>query len=485
MSNFIVNFSLKTLKFQEDILEKRFEIARKIYNSLLGKTEKRYKQMVRTKEYKMIKQNLSEVYKSNRDENEKMKKELLKSLNFLYKKYRLSEYEFHSDVKNYQRHFKKNIDSHVAQKIASSLWKAFEKLLYADGAKLHYKRYGAMMSVEGKTKDAGIRIKNDKLHWLGLEIPIHIDYTNEYEYLSMQNEISYLRIVRKFVRRKYKYYVQIVFKGYPPNKKELKIGDVGLDIGTQTLAIASESRVKLLELASEISVLEREKRVILRKLDRSRRAMNPLNYNEDGTIRSQGNKKVKWIKSNRYKKQESKLREIYRKQKDVRKYSHERLANEIISLGSDVYVESMSFKGLQKKAVKTEKDDKGKFKRKKRFGKSIANKAPAMLIEIIDRKLKYHGKRINKIDTWSVKASQYDHEEDSYKKKKLSQRWTEVAKIKLQRDMYSAFLIMNVNSDLKSINTEKCKERFNIFVNMHDEEVKGLRGKKNLSSMSI
>ena len=147
MSNFIVNFSLKTLKFQEDILEKRFEIARKIYNSLLGKTEKRYKQMVRTKEYKMIKQNLSEVYKSNRDENEKMKKELLKSLNFLYKKYRLSEYEFHSDVKNYQRHFKKNIDSHVAQKIASSLWKAFEKLLYADGAKLHYKRYGAMMSV--------------------------------------------------------------------------------------------------------------------------------------------------------------------------------------------------------------------------------------------------------------------------------------------------------------------------------------------------
>lgn len=36
----------------------------------------------------------------------------------------------------------------------------------------------------------------------------------------------------------------------------------------------------------------------------------------------------------------------------------------------------MNFAGLQKRAMNTEKNDKGKFKRKKRFGKSLANKAP-------------------------------------------------------------------------------------------------------------
>ena len=43
MTNFIVQFPLKTEKYQEDILDKRFEIGRKIYNSLVNVTQKRYK----------------------------------------------------------------------------------------------------------------------------------------------------------------------------------------------------------------------------------------------------------------------------------------------------------------------------------------------------------------------------------------------------------------------------------------------------------
>lgn len=35
MANFVVQFSLKTEKYQETILNKRFEIGRQIYNSLL------------------------------------------------------------------------------------------------------------------------------------------------------------------------------------------------------------------------------------------------------------------------------------------------------------------------------------------------------------------------------------------------------------------------------------------------------------------
>lgn len=221
------------------------------------------------------------------------------------------------------------------------------------------------------------------------------------------------------------------------------------------------------------------------KMDSSRRCTNTNNYNTDGTIKKQGNKKVFWYKSKRYIKLQNRLKELYRKQADIRKYQHECLANYIVSLGNRVYVEKMSFKGLQKHQAKTEKNDKGKFKKKKRFGKSLASKAPAMLLTIINRKLSYNNNSLIEIDTCTVKASQFNHIDQSYKKKKLSQRWNDFNGIKVQRDLYSSFLIMNINEDLKSFDINKCNERFDTFLKLHNLEVKRLKGQKNLSSVAI
>ena len=316
---------------------------------------------------------------------------------------------------------------------------------YKNGKTVHYKKYGSVNSLEGKSNKSGIRFKNDTIIWNGLKIPVVINYDNYYEHQAMQADIAYCRIIRKFVRTKYKYYVQIVFKGNPPTKIDTETGeikhclgqgDVGIDIGTSTIAYSSETDVKILELADKVQNIANQKRRLLRKMDRSRRTTNPNNYNEDGTIKNQGSKKVIWNKSNHYIKYQKELKELNRKQADVRKYQHECLANHIISLGDNIYVETMNFSGLAKKSSKTEKNDKGKFKKKKRFGKSIANRAPAMLLDIIDRKLSYYGKRLIKIDTWSAKASQFNHFEGTYNKKALSQRWNNFNGIKVQRDLY-------------------------------------------------
>ena len=69
----------------------------------------------------------------------------------------------------------------------------------------------------------------------------------------------------------------------------------------------------------------------------------------------------------------------------------------------------MNFSGLQRRSKKTEKNDKGKFKKKKRFGKSLANKAPSLLLTIINRKLGYYGEKLIEINTFEAKASQFDH----------------------------------------------------------------------------
>ena len=484
--NCIVQFPLKTEKYQEDILDKRFEIGRQIYNSLVNITQKRYREMVKTKKYRSLISQLSG--------DKRRDKPIWEQINDIRKQFGMSEYSFYCDIKQLQHHFSDNIDSLTARSIASNLWRAYEKLFFGNGNKIHYKKYSTLNSLEGKSNSTGIRFKNDAIIWNGLKIYVVIDYDNYYENQALKSEIAYCRIVRKFVRKKYKYYVQITFKGNPPIKVDNETGevkhcigegDVGIDIGTSTIAYSSATDVKILELADKVQNIENQKRRLLRKMDRSRRATNPNNYNEDGTIKKQCNKKMVWNKSNHYVKYQNQLKELYRKQADVRKYQHECLANQIISLGDNIYVEKMNFSGLAKKSTKTEKNDKGRFKRKKRFGKSIANRAPSMLLGIIDRKLSYYGKRLIKIDTWSAKASQFNHFEGTYNKKKLSQRWNDFNGINVQRDLYSAFLIMNTAEDLKSFDINKCNERFENFYQLHNLEVERLQEHKNLSSIGI
>lgn len=66
-------------------------------------------------------------------------------------------------------------------------------------------------------------------------------------------------------------------------------GKVGLDIGPSTIAIVSHQDVKLLELADRVHDIEKQKQLLLRKMDRSRRATNIDNYNKDGTIKKSKN----------------------------------------------------------------------------------------------------------------------------------------------------------------------------------------------------
>ncbi len=498
---YTLSLKLETELYQEDILNKRFEIARKMYNSLLAKVLKRYNKLIKTKEWIDNQLNIK-----NNFNNKKNCKEFYSIKNKLLKEYNLNEYSLHKDIKTMQHKFKKNIDSFTAQKLASRLWIAFEDLFYGNGEKVHFKSYNqGLFSLEGKSNKTGIRynLKNNTLEWNKLIIPVKLNKKNNYEIDSLKNEIKYCRIKRIFVKNKYKFVLQLILDGEPPLKYNedtgeikhcLGEGKIGIDIGTQTIAYSSDKEVKLLELAPNVKNIEKEKRRLLRKLDRSRRETNKNNYNENGTIKKgifiNGKKeKLKWYKSNKYLKISNELKNIYRKQADIRRLDHNIMANEIIKLGNIVLVEDMNYKALQKRAKKTEKNEKGKFKKKKRFGKSLANKAPSMFLTILDNKLKFLGGELIEVNTYKVKASQYNHLNDEYNKKKLSQRWNyfeyEGKELKIQRDLYSSYLIKNVNEDKESINKELCNEGFKNFIMLHNKEIEKLSGLKNINSMGI
>ncbi|SHJ99123.1 hypothetical protein SAMN02745227_01240 [Anaerobranca californiensis DSM 14826] len=469
MSNFILTLKLKTQPYQGDILDKRFNILRQMYNACLGHLLKQYKEMINTEEYKYI---VNQGKGSTRN----------KQLQELNNKYGLTEYSLHRYIKPMQHHFKENIDSFTAQKIATRCFNAFKKYMFHEAEKVNFKKYGELNSVEGKSNKTGIRFKDNILYWNGLEIPVIIKKNDIYAQEALKNKIKYCRIKREIIKGKYHYYLQLVLEGVPPlkiNKKTGEIkgrttnGKVGIDIGTQTIAISSDYEVKLLELAPEVVNIDKEIRRLQRYMDRSKRVNNPNKYNKDGTIKKSN--KDKWHFSKRYMKGKYNRLELYRKQREIRKQNHCKLANYLITLGDEFYVEDMNFKGLQKRAKETTVNEKtGKYNSKKRFGKSLANKAPSMFLAILSNKLKYQNNQLIKVNTKELKASQFNHLNCEYNKKKLSQRWNDLNGIKVQRDLYSAFLIQHVNDDLKTINIELCNKNFNRFLEFHNKEVERL-----------
>lgn len=317
---YILTLKLDAEIFEENILNKRFEISRQIYNSVLNVSLKRYKEMIKTKRWRENQTNISNIYKNEKDKNKakKLAKQYFKIKINMLKEFNVSEYSFHNDVKNMQKHFKDNIDSFTAQKIAYNVCKAYNKLLYGNGEQLHFKKYNEdLNSLEGKSNKTGIRYKleDNLLEWNGLFIRVQ-SKLNNYEISALRNKICYCRITRKFIRGKYKYSLQLVLEGVPPTKYnpntgEVKngigYGDCGIDIGTKTIAYVSDYNCGLYELAPNVQNIENKKRY----MDRSKRSTNPNNFNDNGTIR-QG-VKLMWNYSKGYIEAKNELKDLYRK----------------------------------------------------------------------------------------------------------------------------------------------------------------------------
>lgn len=477
---YVLTLPLKVETWQAHILEKRLNIGRYIYNACLGEAWRRYKYMIRNPRY------WEAVHMPKGKERNQL-------LNQFKEQYGVRKFDLNMYVQEMGRTFKRNIGSQMAQNIAERAFRAVEKVMYGKGKKVRFCPEGQFFSVEEKTNKTGFRYFPDKkrMEWLGLILPVVLKNHDEYAHLALQDKIKYCRLVKKVIRGKNRYFVQFVLEGFPPKKRKQnhsldENARVGLDIGTSTIAIASEKEVKLLELAEGLSIEEHKKRILQRKLDRSRRANNPTKYNEDGTINKSN--REKWIHSENDKKTRKELAEVSRKVADKRRLAHNILANYILSLGLDVRVETMNFKGLQAKAKKTEVSEKtGRYKRKKRFGKSVANRAPSMLLSIIDNKLRYFGLELKKIDTAKVKASQFEHFTQTYVKKPLWERWNHFQQGKIQRDLYSAFLIMNTKDNLCEIDIERANKTWNSFFNQHEQEIERIKqlNKKQLSSIGL
>lgn len=478
----VLTLPLLTEPWQEHIIETRFKIMEHLKNSLIAMELRKYRNIARTKAFRELEKRIAEA-------KDKERKALFHERQAILRDAGFSEFDFINDMTPMQKHFQEHFAAQIAHKAASDVWRAFDKFLFNTGREVHFVQRGTLESIACKKIGNGMNYRGGYFEWNGGQspnkIPLKIrvvDPDTEYEAQMLKKPMRYLRIVRKWMKTRYKYYLQITLAGQPvPKVRPIGKGRVGIDIGPRTAAIVAANQVELRELADQINENHNRKCQLQRKLDVSRRRTNPEQFNTDGTIRRYPKgQRPRWIQSKNYRELRGKVRELERKNADIRKYQHTCLANHILSLGTEVYVENMNFSGLQRRARETERTASGRYKKKKRFGKSLAQKAPSMFLTILKNKLaSVPDGQYQEVFTASFKASQYDHTDGSYKKKLLRERWARLANgDQIQRDLYSAFLLMNSQPDLYSTDPDLCEKTYAQFKAMHDREIANLHNSK-------
>lgn len=329
--SYVLTLKLNTSPEQDVWLSHTFWCGQQIYNVLVRHCKKQLRKLIQDPEYRDLLVARKESGLSKADKNR-----INQELADIRIGYGLSEYQLHAYVSVQQHRYKKSIDSDVAQKIASSVWRSVEKYLFDNGKCIHFRKYDEFESMEGKKNTSGMRFKDGRLHWRGQVIQPQI--RTDYDRKALKSRVKYCRIQRKPVGTKYHYYLQLVLEGKPPVKHPVGHGTAGLDIGISTAAIVTKDSCKLTVLSSDAKDHSAQIRRTQRAMDRSRRITNPDNYLPDGTVRKGARK---WIRSKHYRKLQFRKKSMERRHADAINTGHHRLANEIASKADTAYVEKM------------------------------------------------------------------------------------------------------------------------------------------------
>lgn len=356
---FVVEFPLKVNRRDKARLEQRYKVACQYYNGLVDITQKKYNQMINDKNYKSLSSELDSKLKDKKLIASKMKglsessftyKNLSKSLKVVEKEIKginsklskirkdfgFTENGFRALVTEESlKFFTKNLDTRTARFLAENLFKSYETYMFHGGKKIHKKKLNELNTIGNRDVKQSLRVKgecnsksdyNAYVVWGSgmkgsvkpLKLPIIIEKNNDYEFNSLfvkkngvyeLNTIKVVSLVRKFIRGKYKYYVQITFQGKSPKRlikkssKNVKNvnGQVGIDIGVSTVAVVGDNNISYEKLAIDgQEQIVNEIKVLSQKMDRSRRMLNPQNYNADGTIKEIVGENRKWNYSKNY-----------------------------------------------------------------------------------------------------------------------------------------------------------------------------------------
>ena len=448
-------------------------------------------------------QRLIEAYRTASDKDKKAASD---ALNSLIAQYGLTEGSLQSYIKVWHRQYRHIVSSHQAQEEASRVYAGVEKVLYGNGKDVHFKKYQEMLTIASKSWNGvqyldplhtGYYKKSvspkypEEIFYHGEHFRIVIDWDDPYVKESLGHPVRYVQIERKMFPSGWRYYVILYLEGEAPLKHTSVTGTAGIDPGISTEAVVFDDECILAELAPKCKDYNKRISIKARQAERSLRLANPNNYDADRRLKKG---KHTWVITKSCSRRKRELKSLYRKKAAYTKQSHEELANVLVKRANIFLTETMDWKALQKRSRKpperrqeapavTKKNGSVKqvrrFKKKKRFGSSIRDRAPSEFLAVLQRKCRQRRGDVITVDTKVVRASQYDHVTDSYKKVPLSCRMKEVGGHRVQRDLYSGFVIKHVMEDNRTVDRKACIRDFEAFLKAQDKCISGIKTSGN------
>lgn len=273
--SFVCELPLRVKPPEARVLLVRLEAARQLYNACLGEAMRRLRLLRESRDYR---KGLKVKDREERAERVRGARE---------------EHGFtDAGLQGYAVRVRRSwigehLDVHVAQKLGTRAFRAAERVLLGQARKVRFKGRNQMDTVEGKSNEAGIRWRDGVVEWKGLALPAIIDLRDPVVAHALTCRVKYVRLVRRKMGGRDFFFAQLVLEGMPYQKPEnrLGVGVVGLDLGPSVVARVSEQEAHLDRFCDELDPREAEIRRLQRRLDRSRRALNPGNYNSDGTVK--------------------------------------------------------------------------------------------------------------------------------------------------------------------------------------------------------
>ena len=424
-SSFVIELPVHADDCERRTIERKLEYARCLHNATLGTALGQLQQMRQDPAWK----------EACCMPKGKKRTDAFRALD---RQYGLTEYDLHAVIARHRQGSgrKAELGINETQKIATRIFQAVTRYKLGLGGCPRFKSFSrGLHSIEGKTNKTGLKFKPEEavLDWCGHDYRVLIDQDDDYLQRALRDDsdpekwrkVKYCRLVRRRLRGKVRFYLQVVLEGTAPLKHVYApvTERLAIDPCPQALAVFCPRFAGKILVAPHAKVDEAAIRVLQRSMDRSLRSTNPRAYNEDGTIK-QG---VELVKSKGYLKRVSQLSELHRKVAATRKCDHGQLINLLLSLGGEIRIEKNSWAAFQRS----------------HFGKSLGKSAVAGCLSQLKAKAESAGLKVIEVAPYKLKLSQYDPYTDSFRKKELRERWHRAGTDEeyIQRDVLSAILL--------------------------------------------
>lgn len=380
-------------------LDSRLEAGGFLYNAMLQESLRRLKLMRESKEWQKARALI------DRKEKNKAFKKIIRQRKF-------TEYDLHRYLTDFLKGFplRSKLDSQCCQKIASRAFSAAKEYSLGKRGRPRFKGRGQFSSLEGKSNITGIRFIDGFIKWKGLKLKAIFDQKDRFgvEAHALNCPVKYVRLVRRTRKGTEFFCAQLILEGRPKVKYPTSKKHAGLDLGPSNVALYSEKAAFLEPFTdSKIILIKRLERKISRSFEKNQKT------------------------TKRCRKLRGKITELKRKDSLKRKHELGFLINRILSLGTIIHLEKLSYVSFQKN-----------------FGKSVQKHAPGQFVERLKRKAENAGGRVEEINPYLTKLSQVCICGRT-KQKALSLRTHECpCGIKTQRDLFSAFLAFHTENNL-------------------------------------